>query len=690
MNTKSAKREKREPFIRSTVKKQAEIHGDLRNFPIDEPGVIYVRQSSIMQVRRNLHSYEMQTDDFVAHFRRRGATAHIEVITDDEGKSGTLNISDRKGLSRTKRLIEGDELLPNGERVRGAAAVNVGRFTRDEWLIVPSELMRACYENDVWISTLRMDFNFQDEYCRRIFMLEADEAARHLKWMKEILGGARRVASDKGIYDGRWVMPGYIVDYREYILTERGEEKNPTYKKYIVYEPHAKVVKWLYRRLLELGGNIQELCREIDAMPYLFPPFEPWVDRKCRNKFSGRKSIIKNGEYKGYYKPSPHGIRNILQNEVYIGWWIPMNGGLVENNHSALIEDGLFVYAHKRLSTHDHAGNRVKPARNMRHGKTEVLLKEVVEGPEEACKVYPLPRKDGARYIARYYYKMTSKTYLSVKAAPIDVIFVEKFFERLQEWQRRGELDEWKRREDQESDKEDQEKKKKTIKDEIKQAEALWQEMWDNLNNPDIPKTDRMRTAYAKQMAGLETKIAEFKKKLETPPEEDNSVQLRKIWELIPTLQAEWNNLPFKTKLKVVKAFTRRVVFSIPSLGWFKMVVEWKIGEIDIMHQRRYATNSRKWSAEENQILRDLWPNGDGEEIIRSLPDRSYSGISTHAQVLGLKRETKNQGETIVTEYWNLSLMDKQYAEEHGLNVIGKNCHWSGTLAASRDRCCCC
>ena len=63
----------------------------------------------------------------------------------------------------------------------------------------------------VWISTLRMNFNFKDPYCQRVFMLEAEEAARHLDWMKLVLGGAKIVVSSNGFYDGRNLPTGYIV-----------------------------------------------------------------------------------------------------------------------------------------------------------------------------------------------------------------------------------------------------------------------------------------------------------------------------------------------------------------------------------------------------------------------------------------------------------------------------------------------
>ena len=161
-------------------------------FPKEKDGIIYVRQSSLTQQQQNVHSFEMQTDKFVEHFRNMGCTGHIEIVADDEGMSGTLDIHKRAGLTRVVRMIEEEK------RIGWIGAVFVNRLTRDPWLITPGVLMKLCYDHDVWIATLRMHFNFKDEYCQRVFMLEAEESARHLKWMKLVLGGARSTASENG------------------------------------------------------------------------------------------------------------------------------------------------------------------------------------------------------------------------------------------------------------------------------------------------------------------------------------------------------------------------------------------------------------------------------------------------------------------------------------------------------------
>src|SRR5260370_37597628 len=117
MNQQNSKGKK----IRSIVKpEQQNTTFSFPEFPRDKPGVIYVRQSSLVQVQNNIHSFEMQTDKFVEHFRSMGCTGEITIIADDEALSGTLDIHKRPGMSRMMQMIQ-------KEQVGWVAAVHVNR-----------------------------------------------------------------------------------------------------------------------------------------------------------------------------------------------------------------------------------------------------------------------------------------------------------------------------------------------------------------------------------------------------------------------------------------------------------------------------------------------------------------------------------------------------------------------------------
>lgn len=692
---------KRSTYIRSIekIEKQHEsLAAQSQDFPKDKPGVIYVRQSTIFQVQQRLHSFEMQTSEFEKYFREvLGVTGHIEVIADDEGKSGTLDIHNRKGLSRVMRLIEGKELL-GGEQIGWVGAVYVNRLTRDQWLIVPGVLMKECYEHDVWIATLNKNFNFKDDYCRRVFMMEAEEGARTLKWMKDIMGGARTLASQRGVYDGRQMLPGYLIDYREYLAPN---VKNPAYKKHIVYEPHAIVIRWLFQRFLELDGNFTALADEVRAMPYLFPALPHNLDQKCYNKFSLKRSIIKGGPYTGFYAISKSGLKSILTNPVYRGWWVPMGGGLIEDHHDAIVSEELFFYAFKRLSTYDLQGQPRNPIRMTRNGAADALLKKVACGTEENQCVYAvIERQDGSnigQYTCKVYDGFQSKAAFAIRSHLIDEPFVEKFKERLVEWQQNGDLDEW--REKQEAEQKAKGEQWAHIDKAIREAKARMQRINELITDTENP-VDKEQEADLKQMyRDLSKKVADLQKEKHGSIEkgESEEVTLYQIQELIPRILDSWEKLPFSERLSIVGAFTRKAIFSVPTAGWIKLEIEWKIGSQDILHLQK-SSNAGHWTDQEDQVLRDSYITASAEELLQRLPNRTWKAIIKRSSVLRIPgRRPYREGEVGTTQtHKNVSLNDKAYAEANGLDTNDKNAQWcikqrdrTGSLAVQQGPECC-
>ncbi|HYU76622.1 MAG TPA: recombinase family protein [Ktedonobacteraceae bacterium] len=627
------------------------------DLPKGKDGIIYVRQSTEYQRENNIHSFEMQTEKFIQHFRSMGYTGLIRIIADDEeGKtSGTLDIHKRPGLSQVTKIIEEE----GGTRLGWIAAVHVNRLTRDPWLLTPAHLMKLCFEHDVWIITLRMPFNFKDEYCQQVFMLEAQESARHLKWMKLVLGGAKSAASDNGYYDGRFLVPGYIVD-----------RTDPRRKKYIPYRPHAEIVFWLFNRFLELDGNFAVLRKEVDQMPYLFPKFEEWVDKKNISRFMIKE--IEIGPYAGNYKPTENGLESILTNPVYLGWWIPLDGGVIENNHESIVDEGLFTYAHKRLSSFALDGARQKPERVVRNGKVKALLKKVLRN-EDGVPFYALPDNGGA-YKCLQNSGLVNDYKLSVKVEIIDPLFLGKFFEHLRSW--KG-YENWEERlEQMEKIKEHREQ---TILSLIAEAQRQRRETMSILDDPDVPKTKQMKIEYAMKIAGLEEKIQQLKNDL-TPAvdeeEEDEKVQYT-IYTLLPDLIAEWENLQFETQLRFIGALVRRVVMSHPAPLWIKVEIIWKRPEwgVDILHLRRRAYQA-SWAEEEDAIIREMYPRVDAADILQKLPDRTWEAIRQRGQKIAVVRERGVNMTDAYRVYDDVSLRDVQYAQEHTLTLKGKNPQW--------------
>lgn len=70
---------------------------------------------------------------------------------------------------------------------------------------------------------------------------------------------ARLLAIERNLsYGGHSVPLGYIVV---------GAKKH---KRYVIYEPHAELVRWLFKRYRQLGGNLGRLGRELVSSDFHF------------------------------------------------------------------------------------------------------------------------------------------------------------------------------------------------------------------------------------------------------------------------------------------------------------------------------------------------------------------------------------------------------------------------------------
>jgi hypothetical protein len=525
--------------------------------------------------------------------------------------------------------------------------------------------MKECRIHNVWIATLRMHFNFNDPsgYSQRVFMLEAEEAARHLEWMKLVLGGAKIVASSNGYYDGRNLAPGYIVD-----------RSDPKRMIYVVYQSHAEIVYNQFKRFLELDANFPLLRREVEAMPYLFPPFEEWVDPRNVSRFVVKQ--FEEGQYAGYYKPTEDGLKSILTNPVYIGWWIPFEGEVIINHHEPIVPEDLFWFAHKRLATTNFNGERIKPVRVTRKHEKEALLTKVIRDQDD----YPIYVDNKHLHILyrKLQHEWMRKTFgFTVSVHTIDAMFLEKLLERVIDLEKV--CPDW--QDTIVKMQSEKETRNKRIHKSIKEAQQRWQEAMSVLKNPKIQKTEQMQIDLASTCAGLEMRIKQWQEELTPDAEEEENQALYKIHTLIPRIRPEWHNFTYVTKLLVVRGLVRKVILSQPSSGWLKMEIEWKFPEwgIDIGHIKKISSKAA-WTEEEETQLQTLYPTGEVIDLLRAFPNRNWNGIMERAAGLEIRRELSRKAcmesmkdAGIPT---HMALDDFEYATANSLSSESKNPQW--------------
>ena len=177
-------------------------------------------------------------------------------------------------------------------------------------------------------------------------------------------------------------------------------------KTFVVYEPHAECIRYLFKRYRELNGNLPRLGRELRATGFMFPAFDG-VEKPCvALKF-------KNGGYPCYTRKA---LQSILTNPIYIGWYVYGGAIISETHHEPIVDMATFMYAFSRLSpvNLDGTPNANKPVQNRRYGPVSGLLDTLLFYNGDPC--YAMRKQ----YVARHKTDNWDSTTLVVSLEQID------------------------------------------------------------------------------------------------------------------------------------------------------------------------------------------------------------------------------------------------------------------------------
>lgn len=651
----------------------------MRNFrPKQEPGQnsiwytplptdclwgIYARQSSPAQVLKNTQSTEMQTDDLVAWLLDRHiAKENISLFDADLGVSGTLRIDQRSDLQRLVEQIQAD-------MIKAVLVYQVSRLFRDETGVQYNTFAAICKQHHCLLATPDgMIFNFNNPMHLKMFRYLAEMAAEYIPQQIGLLHAARLRKAKKGLYAGLGSVPiGYIVDY---------DKKSPTYEKYVPYEPHAEVVRWLFQRYFELEGNILALRRELNALHVLFPSYGPEVDQRtvatCRLR---RKP-------EGYHLSRP-GLLFLLTNPVYVGWWIVQGDVISRENHEPIVEESYFWYAFNRLSDYTVQGEvneqcerQSTPRRFYQRHTTEPagLLKEKITSPQG--DVYTHMLNGVCSYIIS---PPTSTNMLryglkSIDASLIDSEFVKQFFKHLRET---SDFEMYKRWLTEEKQK--RTRLLETLSQQLGQIDIQQEALLDEI--VDIRKKLKAEEMTEKEAAPLLSRLRARFDGLETTKKElgDKCRQLKENQEIraaeqyadfqteVEKLIPVWDKKPLAIRQEFVNLFIQQAVITVVSTHWIELAIEWKhpAWNNDKLYIFRSRGSRPPWTAEQRALLKTCYDTTDREELLIMFPDKSWNSILQEANALGLSRRGIALTPRLIHK--NLTYSDWQFMQAMGI-----------------------
>ena len=611
---------------------------ELYNPQIDllRDAVGYGRQSAKDQYFSNVQSRISQTVELLIYmkglgFRDDGKTGKVTLfvenqVVDAEGNvtiknaSGTWPIDRRPGLKTICDLIETG-------RVGVVVAEFVDRLFRDEDRIDSNIFIKTCREHDcfVHISSKRMTYNFANDQHAEMFRLEVQMAAMYIKnHVKGTMLRRRDMLVRLGQWGGTGAIPvGYIIC---------SDEENRLYGKFMPYDPHAKVVVWLFVRFIEVGYDFGALCREIREMPYVFPPFEPGVPIV---RFM--LTPAKEG-----YLISEDTLRYILTNEVYIGNFRrqTQDGEVyLENNHPAIVPQDIFWSVYDHLKDVRPDGTPTGRHKTVRYSQTKTIdeRRPLLKPVSEDGSVYweaPYEKKWGYKIIRRKQLGLEDEHVVFLDAEVLETAVVKRLFERLHT------IDLNNLNEQRAARKASISQKLKKVAREIESIDEALETLTLNMAKVKTPSVvEEIEGQMAKILVRKGRALAN-KENLEKALAQDT---LGTLEEELEDLEELWPYKPLPERKALLGLLIKTLSLKFLTPHFYSVEIAWNYDNwgIDRAIFVRVVAGSKDWKDAELSLIADLYPQTPQLDILRVMPNRTWNTIQQRAYLIGVKRTVK-------------------------------------------------
>jgi len=600
---------------------------------IEQLLAIYARQSTKEQVLKNREAYDQQTIGLIHQATSLGwIRDRILVYIENKRKdgkwvnaSGRLRIDQRAGLQALCERIERDE-------VKTVLVWAVDRLFRDEDMIQPAVFAKLCKDHHCMVITTDDQFVFDNprDDARKRFLDAAQTAADYVtKHVRGRMMPARAQLSLRGLAEGRRLAVGYIVTDRQRYLADGSD--NPNFRRLVVYEPHARVVRWLFRRYRELGGNLWRLYLEIDAWPAVFPLFED----PAHAQYIGLPNKNAHG-----YTITKMGLTYLMSNPVYIGWWYFKGQIVSKTNHEPIVPEEDFWYAFHRLSPYTLEGEpnirETSQSHRYTHDGTpplEALLDGIVTA--DTLPVYVSRTDDPPAYAILDPNRKHSAHYKqTIAVLALDAIFVQRLLHVIEFTEYGATLQQHLT-----SLRSERDQQLVSVAEQIVEARqqiAKWE------RSKRIAQEEGYEVGEREAVRELKGKHAVLRAlELKQTEADVEDAELLELVDLLFGASVGWSDLTFAKKQRFIRLSTRSITLTGASTHFLKFAIVWKgpYARTDVGYIWRRRGTGGRWSDEENAVIRELYPVANRATILDRLPDRNWAAIRIQAtRELGLSR----------------------------------------------------
>jgi hypothetical protein len=651
-----------------------------QELPTDYPCQVYPRVSTPEQ-RENV-SAEMQQDrKFAVLCGWPDDDSMIIVETDDLGLSGQLRMEDRPTFAQMLRNIASG-------KVRAIIVANISRFFRRKWNDEAEKFMQICATYGVKIivptpgrTAIKFIYDFSIKEHIAQFRRECEEAWSYLE--NHVYGtmlAAKTELGKMGRWEGANLPPGYIPDRREKIDGQR----NPDYRLFKIYQPWVEPINWLFDRFWELGGHPKGLLKEISRREYVFPAFEKWVDKEIVAKCHLAKVLDEDGEIKGYTIKTESGLKQLLSNPVYIGYWIYKGVLLCSEdgepiiNHDPIVNFTKFAYAYNRISVTKLDGTVNEEVLERRNkylkqclGDKPAILQNCIEPSDPGFRINVCPidvEKDHERVRTAFYYSFFKRRegierqpkYM-IPILDLDSIFLGHLVERLANTDN---FDNFLDKDD--AEREAQIQLEKDIDRDIHAEQLILTRIEKQIETGELADTPKLlhkaKESYKMHSAELE-RLQSRKEKL---IKDTSAASKRRTYKQLMHEAGEYMRqgriyelIPIEDMSSFISTFVRKVVVQPLAPHFYSLDIHWYDPEwgVDTLLCYRDGNPSTRWTPEEIAIVKQHYCTASRLELLQLLPGRNYVSISWQAKQLGMEprpRELTSLPKSFCLQDWRI------------------------------------
>jgi DNA invertase Pin-like site-specific DNA recombinase len=604
---------------------------DLRRLPYKKT-FIYGRVSSQGQVRESRESI-MEIATLVLIAKKDGCRTALEqrevgkwlesiqngedvprVIEDgdvvvncrDLGLSGSLSEDKRPGLRDLWQGVESGEI--------GAVYLTEGmsRLSRDRDRVLGYKLLKLLKEHQCRIRTPEGVYNPAIPRDWESLAEDVEDSADEMKKLGTRLGRRRASKAAEGRHVGSPVCPGYIV-------AVEGQNRDGSYifGKWQLYTPHQQVVMEALKEVVR-QRSLYRASQVLWARRLVFPFFPEelkYMETRSTLRFYRKDS---NG-----YIITYNALKGLATNLKLVGIW-QWRDIIIENNHKAAVPVDLFEQAYE-IATSPKPKGRAAYAEPMEWAGLLYCYNH-----EEPKRLSPLNRE--RRWSCRLVTQpATGASCLQIADHMLTAPLTRAFLDCL---------------------------------DLTPHAEAVLEKLKSEVSQTGVEESQRRRAEAEseRRIANLERYlgtcddsereetywrlIREEKVKLELlrrrpAAPRATPLDLEKVAHFLEHLDREWGHYPSRLRNQLIKLLIDRVEVRHDA-AHIEATIVWKVGLRQVINISRPATNFAKeklWRAEEDSLLRMLWPSSSRQAIMAALPGRTWAAISQRAERLGIKRE---------------------------------------------------